>query len=784
MCSKLNPPEAAVCQFCQARLKPLFVSPFTNEGNSRDTGKKDDARKNQGDSALPDWLNELKPEDETEYPLDEESELPDWLSESGEMKDEQDATEGPEQPDDSSGLPDWLARIRKRSDDDQVDEPTKAFEEPEAEEGEGFEDWLSEIGRPEDVEKVFNITNEESPLGESESNESEPDWLNRIRSRKQEVEGVEESTTFSNEEEGAELPDWISEVLPSQSEEPLVIEEQPDEESSDWMPELTTPGLSPESNTAEEVPDWLSSFPSKDDAGIEPDAEQIPDWLASVQSEDAEEPTEKEVPDWLKDVGTSQVVEEGQPETLSEEQVFEVSEMAPGTPAWLSELDRTSGSQPPDISSPAPALEDEDIPHEDESFLVTPDLGTAPDWLDEVKSEDAGEKAPGEDAGSEAGIERAELPSWLEAMRPVESVVLSTPIEDTTTARLEKAGPLAGLRGILPAEAEIARHRKPPTYSIKLQVTENQQAHIALLEALLANEDEAKAVPKPQSLASQAFLRIAVALVMMAAVIWALWMDGSYLPAPSQNIPVEVFDAQRLILGLQANAPVLVAFDFEAGLAGEMEAAAAPVLDQLAETNAVITTVSTSTSGPLLAERWRSSYGEDGYSRFFNLGYIPAGQAGLLAFATDPRAVMPYDLNSVNVWDSGPLEGVTSVSNFSMVLVLTDNPENGRAWIEQVHPLLREQNVPLLMVTSAKAEPMIKPYATGSARQVSGMLSGFTGAAAFESINSGAVSSGAAWDAFGTGTLAAVGLIFVGSLVSAILAAIAWMKQKPGEEVI
>lgn len=774
MCSKLNPPDADTCQFCQARLKPLFVSPFTNEGNSRETGKKDDSRKNQGDSALPDWLNELKPEDDTEYPSDDENELPDWLSESGATKDEQDTPGGSEQTDDSSGLPDWLARIRKRTDEDQVEEP-KALEESDDEEGEGFEDWLSEIGRPEDVEKVFNISNEETSLLETDSNENEPEWLDRIRSRKQGDEDKYESTPSSDEIVEADLPDWISEVLTPKAEESSAIEDQPGKGSSDWLPEQQTPGLSPENN-AEEVPDWLSSFPSKGEAEIEPDETTIPDWLVSVPGEEAEEPAEEMVPDWLKEVGTSQVVEEGQPETLLDEQSIEESEVAPDAPDWLSDIGRTSGRQPP-------AIEDVDITQEDESILATPDLGAAPDWLDEVKSDDAGDKAPGEEAGSEAGIERAELPSWLEAMRPVESVAPSTPIEETS-ARVEKAGPLAGLRGILPAEAEIARHRKPPTYSMKLQVTENQQAHIALLEGLLANEDEAKAVPKPQSLASQALLRIAVALVMMAAIIGALWMDGSYLPAPSQNIPVEVFDAQRLILGIQANAPVLVAFDFEAGLAGEMEAAAAPVLEQLAKTNAVITTVSTSTSGPLLAERWRSGYGDDGYSRFFNLGYIPAGQAGLLAFAMDPRAVMPYDLNSVNVWGAGPLEGVTSVRNFSMVLVLTDSPENGRAWIEQVHPLLREQNVPLLMVTSAKAEPMIKPYATGPSRQVSGMVSGFTGAAAFESINSGAVSSAAAWDAFGTGTLAAVGLIFVGSLVSTILAGIAWMKKKPGEEVI
>lgn len=737
MCSKLNPPEAEICQFCQARLKPLVVSPFSDEDLPGSEMEKEAAKAPGEDSSLTDWLNDLKAGDQGDQGVftGDEYDLPDWTGDFGDV-----SGDAQEQDEESSELPDWLARIRKRSDDEQpVDQPAAPAQEPD--ESEAFDDWISEISGGED---------QGTPGEAGDSEEGEPDWLRRIRSRKR-----EEEEAARRDISPIEIPDWLS--------------------------ELAAPDLTQEERPEEEVPDWLASFPTKDGDETEekPDREEIPDWLKELSSVDTEA---EAAADWLNEEEKPHVFEEGS--VALEADGIEESDADQEIPDWLTELEQRSPSQPPVISSPALIFDDDDIPEEGERLFETPDLSSTPDWLSAIEQEESEEQVQGEEAAAEASVEKGELPSWLEAMRPVEAIAPSVPLDDETASRVEKAGPLAGVRGILPAEAEIARHRKPPTYSMKLQVTENQQAHVALLEGLLANEDEAKALPKPKSISSHALLRIGIALILIAAVIGALSMNGGLLPAPSQNIPVEVIDAQGLVSGLQPNAPVLVAFDFEAGLIGEMEAAAAPVLEQLAEANAIITGVSTTTSGPLFAERWRSGYGENGYGLFFNLGYIPAGQAGLLAFASDPRAVIPYDLNSMNVWGGGPLAGINSVSDFSMVLILTDNPEDARAWIEQVQPLLRERGTPMLLVASAKAEPMIRPYYAGFPKQVSGMVAGVAGAAAYESIHTGSARADANWDAYGTGTAAAAGIILIGSAISAVLAGIDWMKQKSGEEVL
>jgi hypothetical protein len=70
-------------------------------------------------------------------------------------------------------------------------------------------------------------------------------------------------------------------------------------------------------------------------------------------------------------------------------------------------------------------------------------------------------------------------------MRPVEAGVS----QDSSTVlssdkKLEASGALAGLQGVLPAVAGFAPTSKPKTYSIKLQASEEQQAHATLLENL------------------------------------------------------------------------------------------------------------------------------------------------------------------------------------------------------------------------------------------------------------------------------------------------------------
>ena len=115
-------------------------------------------------------------------------------------------------------------------------------------------------------------------------------------------------------------------------------------------------------------------------------------------------------------------------------------------------------------------------------------------------------------------LEPAQLPTWLQAMRPVESAV--TPeCRGIDEQRVERSGPLAGLRGVLPGEELVANYRKPPVYTNKLQVSEKQHLNSVLLERILYDETQAQSVPGEPTRASQMITRILVAILLLVLVI-------------------------------------------------------------------------------------------------------------------------------------------------------------------------------------------------------------------------------------------------------------------------
>ena len=106
-------------------------------------------------------------------------------------------------------------------------------------------------------------------------------------------------------------------------------------------------------------------------------------------------------------------------------------------------------------------------------------------------------------------------------------------------------------------------------------------------------------------------------------------------------------------------------------------------------------------------------------------------------------------------------------SDYAAVILLTDQAETARAWVEQTTS--RRGASPLLVVSSAQAAPMIQPYLLSG--QVNGLVSGFLGGAAFESSNGLGTPVRGYWDAYNFATLLAALLIVLGSLWNLIAGA-------------
>jgi hypothetical protein len=280
-----------------------------------------------------------------------------------------------------------------------------------------------------------------------------------------------------------------------------------------------------------------------------------------------------------------------------------------------------------------------------------------------------------------------------------------------------------------------------------------------LLEQILGSETSPRTLVVAPVVTSQQWLRWALSGLLLLILSAVILMRSQLMPV-SASLPGEGVGLTNAIMGIPANSRILVVIDYEPALAGEMEAVAGPLLDQVVLlSQPTLSFISTSPSGAALVERLLVNTGVDqaGVS-YLNLGYLPGGPAGVLGFIEGPGQIVP-------------LAGVGSFSEYSALLVLTDHAESGRIWVEQlqnrkaVDPALSNQ--PLLVAASAQAGPLLQPYV--SSRQINGLISGLADAARYEFVNNSRPGIARSyWDTFGIGLILSVALIVIGSLCSIV----------------
>jgi hypothetical protein len=112
---------------------------------------------------------------------------------------------------------------------------------------------------------------------------------------------------------------------------------------------------------------------------------------------------------------------------------------------------------------------------------------------------------------------------------------------------------------------------------------------------------------------------------------------------------------------------------------------------------------------------------------------------------------------------------------FNMVIVVTDDADTARAWVEQVQPRL--SNTPLYMVVSAQAEPLVYPYFESDPKQIDGLLVGAAGGAAYEQNSSFHIAR-KYWNPYSTGVSIALIIIIVGGAYSLVQFFISRLRER------
>jgi len=596
-----------------------------------------------------------------------------------------------------------------------------------------------------------------------------------------------------------DTPDWMRQMSADagvQNDDAFAAPAASSDDTPDWMRQMSADAGAPNDNAfnvapamsdASDTPDWLGGLGS-DTPVAAPAASD--DWMKDLQVGGSEPSMqgdaflpEAETPSWLSDAPIPTSPASAQSSDWQSDLPPAQDDAALGdVPSWLKAAAPQSSiyaEETPQSQPPPTFFKDEPVSSTSPAFAPDSQVGVdalftdMPDWLSssaDASSPSAPSSSPASSpAISDAALASGELPSWVQAMRPVDAGVsqVSSSVGDQA---LEARGALAGLQGVLAAAPNYAPTSKPKAYSIKLNASAEQLSQAALLEQILAAETAPVSIASFSALKTSRPLRWLIAFIFFSAVFATLYLRTQIFSLPV-NIPLEVGGALQVAQSIPEDAPVLVAFDYEPARVGEMEAAAAPLFDQMVLLrHPRLTFISTNENGAILAERFMITGPLAGHWKnglqYTNLGYLAGGQMGIRAFAQDPQIIARFDISFAPAWESAQLQGVASFSQFAAFIIVTDNADSARAWIEQTASA--RGSLPIVVVASAQAAPMIQPYY--ASQQINGLIGGLYGGAVFEQSNANRPGTARAyWDAYSIGMWLAMASILIGGSWNLVL---------------
>ncbi|MBN2048176.1 MAG: hypothetical protein JW750_10060, partial [Anaerolineaceae bacterium] len=608
--------------------------------------------------------------------------------------------------------------------------------------GEDVPDWL-EVPE-EDTRGLFSERDDQF-IGMTSEMAAVSPWISE-----EDEEEPEETGEFSAAE--AELPGWLGE----ESEIEIQVSEEVGKIEEDFLP------VEDESVDDVELPSWMDE-PEEESADsyasaiekVSGGTAELPAWM--LDEEEAEEES-------FEDFGFSETFEETEAveETAASPFMMDSAEMRELASALDSVEEPAYGTGGLEERGEFDGSYDEGRIADQADDRV--EFGAMSDWLTGFGMEGVpAEETPVSERSAEEHSEVGETVS-LDSVRDslaIEAEAAQAPqdelleplpewldgdqqrLEFGSQGSIEESGPLEGLRGLLPGAAGLFDYSHARV-SAGARVGTQDPEKVQLLRDVLDSEHHGKRirVVKERNDFTGARLVFGILLVLILAV--SMWL----LPSPSArglitNPPTQVVQFYQLMfnrMSIMPNQPVLVAFDFQPAYYAEMKAESEQVLKLLMQMHVPIARVSTvaesTLTSDLLMRHVVETYQLD-YSiqnRSVNLGYLAGGNTAIRNFAMAPREnTHGLDVGTAGlyVWDRDLLAGIQSLNDFSMIIIMTDDLDTARLWLEQVQPTLSDE-IPLFMISSAQISPMLKPYLTSG--QIDGMLGSVLDAAAYATL--------------------------------------------------
>jgi len=295
--------------------------------------------------------------------------------------------------------------------------------------------------------------------------------------------------------------------------------------------------------------------------------------------------------------------------------------------------------------------------------------------------------------------------------------------------------------------------------------SDTQKQFASMMDQVLTQEGpKAKHTPKQKGRRSRLIWVLVVAAILVLLLLLAVF-GFKLIPLP-QLFSAETVTFYNTVETLPENAPVLIAMDYSPSFTAELQPISQTLLTQLVAKDARVSFISTEPTGPFFADQLLQSITQKVPSynlaeKTANLGYLAGGAAGLQGFALHPTIAIQQGWDGGDVWSSPALAGVNDLSKFAMIVVLSDNADSAREWIEQVQPHLGA--VPLLIASSSQNGPLLQPYT--ASHQVKGLVSGIPGWASYENILGKGGENAGLWSLYLVGQIIAILLIIVGVIL-------------------
>lgn len=184
---------------------------------------------------------------------------------------------------------------------------------------------------------------------------------------------------------------------------------------------------------------------------------------------------------------------------------------------------------------------------------------------------------------------------------------------------------------------------------------------------------------------------------------------------------------------LPAGARVLVAADYDAATAAELEPFLAAMTHDLIARDVGVVVLSLSPEAPPLVapllDEIVAAHGAKRGTDLVHLGYVPGLSAAMVATGDALGIVFPRDFRGTPTADLPLLAGVGGLADFDLLVPLAGGRPGVEGWLVHVQGRF-VRNV--VAATASELAPELAPYLDSG--QLQGLVTGIQGAAAFERL--------------------------------------------------